>query len=98
MIQCSEPAAAPPTLGAIGRSKPRQPGGHDVRTQPGAGRRSGIDFDNPEGAGDYPLKEMSTDEHVTEDGAPVSVEVNGNRASVYTGRRSPRRDRRRLGP
>jgi hypothetical protein len=42
----------------------------------------GIDFDNPVGEGVYPLKELSSGEHITEDGAPVYVDENGNRATV----------------
>jgi hypothetical protein len=39
----------------------------------------GIDFDNPVGEGVYPLKEMSSGEHITEDGQPVHVDGDGNR-------------------
>jgi hypothetical protein len=42
----------------------------------------GIDFDNPAGDGVYPLKEMSTGDHITEDGQPVYVDENGNRVSA----------------
>jgi hypothetical protein len=39
----------------------------------------GIDFDHQVREGVYPLKEMSTGEPITEDGAPVYVDDSGNR-------------------
>ena len=42
----------------------------------------GIDLDNPVGHGVYPLKEMSTGEHITENGEPVYVDENGNRTTA----------------
>jgi hypothetical protein len=42
----------------------------------------GIDWDNPVQDGVYPLKEMSSGEAITEDGAPVYVDENGNRVTI----------------
>ncbi len=42
----------------------------------------GIDFDNPVRDGVYPLKEMSTGEPISEDGAAVYVDGDGNRVSA----------------
>ena len=42
----------------------------------------GIDFDNPVQDGVYPLKEMSTGEHITENGELVCVDGDGNRVTV----------------
>ena len=42
----------------------------------------GIDFENSVQDGVYRLKEMSTGEHITEDGQLVFVDGDGNRDSV----------------